>query len=286
MIRPFHALLVITLLLVPVSLWSTDLGPSPDNNQAAGQPDYQKNDNQTITDQQSGLMWIASNMDIQRRWQDAVSYCNELVFADQTDWRLPSKLELESIVDYDRFDPAMNPAFSCQSSFYWSSTPHTTNPAYAWSVFCPDGADHWVHKSNNYEVRCVRSNPPSHAIAPYTPGIHTVIDQGTGLEWQKNDNNTLHTWQNARDHCETLSLDAKTDWRLPNIRELKSLVDYNRYYPATDPSIPCQSSSYWSATTVANDAQTSAWSIFFGNGDDLWSTKTARYHVRCVRTNF
>lgn len=129
----------------------------------------------------------------------------------------------------------------------------------------------------------VLSCPPANAIGPYTSEGSTVIDQGTGLEWQKSDTSPLHTWQNALGYCEELSLDAKTDWRLPNIRELKSLVDYSRYYPAIDPDIPCQSASYWSATTVAGDAHSSAWSVFFGNGDDIWQAKTSSYQVRCVR---
>ena len=132
----------------------------------------------------------------------------------------------------------------------------------------------------SFSVLC---SPPVYGIGPYITGSKTVIDQGTGLEWQRNDKGTLHTWEDALAYCETLSLDAKTDWRLPNIRELKSLVDYSRYYPATDPAIPCQSSSYWSATTVADDGHLSAWSVFFGNGDDIYRVKTGRYHVRCVR---
>lgn len=130
------------------------------------------------------------------------------------------------------------------------------------------------------------SCPPARAMGHYSTGTHTVIDQGTGLEWQKGSNTSLHTWQNALAYCENLSLDTKTDWRLPNIRELKSLVDYGRYYPAIDPAVPCLSSSYWSATTVANGAHTSAWSVFFGNGDDIWELKTKSYHVRCVRAGF
>jgi len=181
--RPCHALLVAVLMLVPIPVWSTDWSPLPDTGQALcydtsgtevacpaigkplyGQdaqyqgaaPSYQENGNQTVTDRHTGLTWITSNEDIQRTWQGAVSYCDELVFADQSDWRLPGKFELESTVDYGRSYPAINEAMSCQSSFYWSATPHTANPAYAWSVFCMDGADHWVHTSNNYYVRCVR----------------------------------------------------------------------------------------------------------------------------------
>ncbi|MBU1137766.1 MAG: DUF1566 domain-containing protein [Proteobacteria bacterium] len=129
--------------------------------------------------------------------------------------------------------------------------------------------------------------PPAHAIGPHTSGDKTVIDHGTGLEWQKTDSSTMHTWQNALAYCEDLSLDDKTDWRLPNIRELKSLVDYSRYYPAIDPSIPCKSSSYWSSTTaVATDSHSSAWIVFFGNGDDVWKLTTGKAYVRCVRTDF
>jgi len=124
----------------------------------------------------------------------------------------------------------------------------------------------------------------SQAIGPYTTTSGTVSDNGTGLEWQNNKPGAIHTWQDALAYCENLSLGDKTDWRMPNIRELKSLADYNRYYPAVDPTIFSHSSSYWSATTVANDAQPSAWVVFFGNGDDIWKAKVESYHVRCVRT--
>lgn len=157
------------LLLVPVPVWSANWLPLPNSGLTAGKPlygqdaqyqavspDYRKNNNQTVTDLHTGLMWINPDVDIQHTWVNAVSYCNDLVFAGQTDWRLPTKFELESIVDYTKSYPALNQVFSCQNSFYWSATPYMPNPSYAWSVFCPDGADHWVHKTNNYYIRCVR----------------------------------------------------------------------------------------------------------------------------------
>ncbi|AGF76658.1 Protein of unknown function (DUF1566) [Desulfocapsa sulfexigens DSM 10523] len=124
----------------------------------------------------------------------------------------------------------------------------------------------------------------AHTIGPYTARINTVIDQGTGLEWQKNSTGIPHTWQNALLYCEDLSLDSKTDWRVPNIRELKSLADYSRYYPAIDPVIPSESSVYWSATTAVTRSPTSAWTVFFGNGDDIWADKSKTHYVRCVRS--
>lgn len=177
-------LLVAVLLAVPASVWSADWSSLADTGQvtcydidgaeilcpAAGQflygqdahyqevpPAYMDNSNKTVTDRQSGLVWMNSSEGISRTWQGAIVYCNELVFAGQSDWRLPTKFELESIVDYGRSYPAINQVFNCQRSFYWSATPHVGNPAYAWSVFCDDGADHWVHKTNNYYVRCVRT---------------------------------------------------------------------------------------------------------------------------------
>ena len=121
------------------------------------EPTYLDNGNQTVTDQLSGLTWMKSDDGTARTWQEAVDYCAELDFGGQSDWQLPTKFMLESIVDYGRFNPALNPVFNCKVSFYWSSTPHADNPEYAWSVFSDDGVDHWVHTSNQYYVRCVRA---------------------------------------------------------------------------------------------------------------------------------
>ena len=127
------------------------------------------------------------------------------------------------------------------------------------------------------------SCPPAHAIGAYHAGSNTVVDQGTGLEWQKSDDGTARNWQNGLAYCENLSLDSKTDWRLPNIRELKSIVDIRRFYPAVDPVFTSQMAYYWSATTVTNCPTTSAWTVSFANGDDNWYVKTTAYPVRCVR---
>ncbi|MFH2122585.1 MAG: DUF1566 domain-containing protein [Pseudomonadota bacterium] len=125
--------------------------------------------------------------------------------------------------------------------------------------------------------------PAAHAVGPYRAGNQAVVDQGTGLMWQKGDDAISRDWQSALAYCEDLTLLSKSDWRLPSIRELKSLVDDSRYYPAIDPAFRSHSSSYWSATSVTGQPVGNAWVVNFSNGDDNWYLKTARYRVRCVR---
>lgn len=128
-----------------------------DGHYQGARPVYQDNSNQTVTDQKSGLMWMKADDGTGRTWQDAVDYCNGLDFAGQSDWRLPTRFELDSIVDYGRSYPAIKSVFVCKSSFYWSSLPYAGDPVYAWGIYFNDGADHWLDKSNRYYVRCVRA---------------------------------------------------------------------------------------------------------------------------------
>lgn len=128
----------------------------------------------------------------------------------------------------------------------------------------------------------ILSTSLAHAVGPYTANTNTVIDQGTTLEWQKGDDGTTRTWPNALAYCENLSLDSKTDWRLPNIRELGSIYDASRSLPSIDPAFTCQSSFYWSASTYAG-LPAYAWNIYFYGSGEGGYLKTDSHYVRCVR---
>lgn len=119
-------------------------------------PSYSATTN-TVADNNTGLVWMKSDDGTTRTWQGAVDYCNGLDYAGQTDWRLPTRFELKSIVDYGRTNPAINPAFTCQSSSYWSATTYADYPAGAWVVYFYTGYDYWYIKTNSYYVRCVRA---------------------------------------------------------------------------------------------------------------------------------
>jgi hypothetical protein len=96
-------------------------------------------------------------------------------------------------------------------------------------------------------------------------GNGTVTDTGTGLMWQQGISG-VYIWQEALSYCENLSLAGYDDWRLPNIHELQSLVDYNSYNPAINTLyFPIASSSFYlSSTTLTN--YSTPWVAYFLNG--------------------
>ena len=112
----------------------------------------------------------------------------------------------------------------------------------------------------------------------------TVYDDVTELQWQQEDDRKTRTWEKSLEYCEALSLAGHTDWRLPNIRELASLVDERRYDPAASTVFfpTTRSARYWSSTTYdKNNAQ--AWFVFFSGGGSNFTTKPQAMYVRCVR---
>jgi hypothetical protein len=130
---------------------------------------------------------------------------------------------------------------------------------------------------------------------PFTDnGDGTIKDQATSLVWQKcsqglsgtscsSGTATTATWANAVSYCNSLSLASKT-WRLPNVNELISIIDYIKSgspridttaFPAT------VASEYWSSTTYAAST-TNAWFVYFFVGYMTNTLKTNSYYVRCV----
>jgi hypothetical protein len=119
-----------------------------DGSYAAGCPRqgrFVDNDDGTVTDNCTGLMWQKDTADVSDdgqvgsrgdtlAWCDAVNYCDELSFAGHDDWRLPNARELQSIVDYGRREPAIDPVFGALPEYYWSSTSYAETPDDAWGI--------------------------------------------------------------------------------------------------------------------------------------------------------
>jgi hypothetical protein len=114
-------------------------------------------------------------------------------------------------------------------------------------------------------------------------GDGTVTDTSTGLMWQQTTAPGTYTWYQAMSYCGSLSLAGYTDWWLPTIDELKSLIDTS-YSPTINPTyFPGTAASwYWSSTTDASHTH-GAWSVPFSNGYGSNGSKSNSSDVRAVR---
>lgn len=96
----------------------------------------------TITDNLTGLMWVQAPHDLDgnseyQTWNNAIDYCNGLTHAGHSDWRLPNVREIQSLIDYGRYEPALpseHPFTGIQSSGYWSGSTNMGTTEAAWSV--------------------------------------------------------------------------------------------------------------------------------------------------------
>lgn len=93
--------------------------------------------------------------------QDFIAKLNAKNYCGYSDWRLPTKHELESIVDYGGKQPTIHSVFLGQkSSVYWSSSSYANDNNNAWSVNFYGGYDNYGFYSKNdvNYVRAVRSD--------------------------------------------------------------------------------------------------------------------------------
>jgi len=105
----------------------------------------------------------------------------------------------------------------------------------------------------------------------------TVLDRCTGLLWQRESGFQGFTlnWFEALEYCENLQFAGFDDWRLPNVRELQSIVNYGRIWPATTEEFSLVSTFYWSSTTLSDDPGV-AWVVNLFDGLVSYGIKSSR----------
>jgi len=137
---------------------------------------------------------------------------------------------------------------------------------------------------------------PRFTIGTGVDETNCVTDNLTGLIWTRNANMAggLMNWTNAVAFCESLTYGGHSDWRLPNVKELQSLIDFGRFTPAlcntagtgkwtaNDPFIDVRADGYNSSTTDIL-SPTYAWMVSLDVGYMSHALKTAQYYVWPVR---
>lgn len=130
-------------------------------------------------------------------------------------------------------------------------------------------------------------------------GNGTITDSHTGLMWEKENDIAVYNWYEASgtadpennlegttDVCGALTLAGHTDWRLPGIQELSTILHLGAANPSIDTvNFPSTSPEYYWTTTTVADYENYAWRINFYNGFINHDIKTNARLVRCVRGN-
>ena len=279
---------------------------------SGNQASYQDNGDGTVTDLVTGLMWQQDPGE-KMTYEEAAAGADSFVLAGYDDWRLPTIKELYSLILFDGQDVSTCPNGTCSavpfidtryfhfqygdissgeraidsqfaSSTLYGSTTMNGEPT-MFGVNFADGRikGYGLHHGNQektFFVLYVRGGAGYGENRFVDQQDGTIQDLATGLTWMQSDSNSGMDWGDALAYCEDLSLAGHDDWRLPNAKELQSIVDYSRSPDITnsaaiDPIFNVSTITdemgnadypyYWTGTShVSSDGHTEGVYIAFG----------------------
>jgi hypothetical protein len=300
-------------------------------------PVYSKSsDGLTVKDEVTGLTWQQSHDYGIYYWaatQTVVDNLNKQKYGGYNDWRLPTIKELYSLwnassgwpyIDTQYFTINYSTQEDLSHAIFWSSTKYagvmgnisgdTPGAELAFGVNFGTGhiKAYTISSGPKHLVRCVRGSLAYGVNLLLNNGDGTISDLATGLMWQQTDNGSGMDWEHALAYAQAQNKAnylGHHDWRLPNAKELQSLVDYTRSPGATNsanvgPAIntlfTCTSITndggkadypyYWTSTSAipkANGAFVYAWYVAFGRaedgkGEDLHGAGAVRFDAKIV----
>ncbi len=242
----------------------------------------------SLKDQVTGLAWQRTPEQQNKTHAEALAYCDALELGGQSDWRLPTRLEYVTVLDEGQGSGyCMPPGISIDTvGDHWTASATGTGADQFFIMNDQFGAWNLSIDSTKLRTRCVRGPTFAGSLQVDTD---VVSDSMTKLVWQVTGlDQTTRTWQQALAECESSSFAGKDDWRLPNIKELATLVDEAK---AEAPVIRAEFGAsaaphYWSSTPAPSfGSEGFAFGLETGAGisPSLKMTDSAAA-ARCVRT--
>ncbi len=274
-------------------------------------PSYTNNGDGTITDNVTGLMWEI-DMGNKTSFAEAFSKASESTLGGYNDWRVPTIKELYSLIQFTgsvQGGSAIN--FFIDTNYFdqplgntnigereidaqtWSSTEYVgrtmNSDETVFGVNFIDGRIKGYPKyvpgsgtAKTMYFRMVRGNTNYGQNNFVDNGDGTISDLATGLMWQKSDNGNGLNWEEALSYAQSQETANHSDWRLPNAKELQSIVDYSRSLQTTnsaainpifnctaitDPENNLNYGFYWTGTTHLDGINPESHAVYISFGE-------------------
>jgi len=274
--------------------------------------------NGAVLDNITCLVWEKANPATQGNWQASVDRCAALGtsnWAGYSDWRLPTRVEMASIVDVTRGNKGFATIFTvaggsyATGSWWYETITGQSTAGFHWN-YGGNGltSNAKAMSDTNLVARCVRGDgtgeapnelakePPNHYAVTGTAPDGEVLDNYTGLTWQQGFSSSLVAWVDAPAYCAGLSLNGHTGWRVPALNELASTVNEGLVGGAINrtafPGNPngCKDPKYWFWAAEASLVGGEAWGLSYCDGftgpnygvAGAWNYFPTA-NVRCVR---
>lgn len=220
------------------------------------QPSYTNNGDGTVTDNNTGLMWQQGLYDLKYTYDESFIVADTATIGGYDDWRVPTIKELYSLIlfsgrtgmheseaipyiDTGYFEFRFGTEYDASARYI--DAQYVTATAYVntvmngrdgvFGVNFADGRIKGYPQNNSFEVKLVRGNPEYGINNFINNEDGTVTDAATGLMWDQQGSAEGMNWEDALTYVQDLNeqnYSGYSDWRLPNPKELQSIVDYTR----------------------------------------------------------
>ena len=252
-------------------------------------------DDAVVYDQITGLFWQRAVPAERYDYAHAKEYCEALALGGFDDWRLPYRMELVSILDMSGGAApwVQTTAFpDTPAEAFWSQSKVVVPADHYWTVHFKYGTVIWRYRAPTTQqdllaARCVRGieqaiPKPSH----WTVYPQTVVDNETGLIWQRTPASGWGTLAECVLLCQDLVLDGQSGFRVPNLRELLSMIDETATSYGVDRTAFNVNSTgrFWTTTPLTDNSKRALLDVSYGGSTNAGVATEEVAGIRCVKS--